>query len=64
MAISLFGAIAHNIAQLAVATFIAGVNMFMLLPLMLAASVIAGLAVGFIAWLAVRLLPKSAYSGS
>ncbi len=64
MAISLFGAIAHNIAQLAVATFIAGVNMFMLLPLMLAASVIAGLAVGFIAWLAVRLLPKSAYSGA
>lgn len=62
MAVSLSGAIAHNVVQLAVASLIAGVNMFTLLPLMLAASVIAGLAVGFIAWLTVRFLPKSAYA--
>ena len=62
MAISLSGAIVHNPVQLAIASLVAGVNMFPILPLMLAASVVAGLAVGFIAWLTVRFLPKSAYA--
>lgn len=58
MAISLFGALAHNVCQLTIASLVAGVNMFPLLPLMLVASIIAGLAIGFIVWLVVKLLPE------
>lgn len=56
MAISLTGATAFNIVQLSIASLVAGVNM---LPLMLAASLVAGAAVGLIAFLTVRFLPRS-----
>ena len=59
MAISLTGATAFNIVQLSIASLVAGVNMLPLLPLMLAASVVAGAAVGLIAFLTVRFLPRS-----
>lgn len=59
MAISLTGAVAFNITQLAIASLIAGANMLSLLPAMLIASVIAGAAVGLIAFLTVKFLPRS-----
>lgn len=59
--ISLFGATVHNLTQLAVASAVVGANLLGLLPLMLAASAVAGAAVGIIAYLAVKFLPPSLY---
>lgn len=58
-AISVAGAIAHNLLQLLIASLVAGVGMFPLLPLTLTASFIAGIAVGVIVLLTVRHLPRS-----
>lgn len=56
--ISLLSAVVFNGVQLGVAGYIAGVNLAGILPVMLLASVIAGLIVGMTSWLLVRYLPK------
>lgn len=56
--ISLFSAVVFNGVQLGIASYIAGVNLVGILPVMLLASVIAGLIVGMTSWLLVRYLPK------
>ena len=64
MSISLLGAIMHNVVQLCIATIVAHANMFLLLAPMLIASIIAGLAVGFIAYLSIKLMPESLFSST
>lgn len=59
MSISLAGAVVFNMIQLFVAGLITGVNLMGILPLMLIASVMAGVTVGIAAYLTVRYLPKS-----
>ncbi len=61
MAISLCGAVIHNITQLFIASLILKVNLLAVLPLTLAASVIAGLFVGIVTYITVRYLPKKVY---
>lgn len=56
--ISLVSAVAFNTVQLGVAGLIAGVNLAAILPVMLLASVVAGLIVGAAAWLVVRYIPR------
>ena len=48
--ISFFGAVTHNAVQVGVASLIVQTNLTAMLPLMLAASIIAGLAVGVAAF--------------
>lgn len=62
MGISFCGAVLHNVVQITVACLIASTNLFALLPLMLLASVIAGLFVGIVAYFVIRYLPKSVYA--
>lgn len=62
MSISLTGAVAFNTVQLFVACLITGVNIMGVLPLMLIASICAGVVVGLAAWLTVRYLPPSVLS--
>lgn len=57
--ISLASAVAFNAVQLGIAGWIAGVNLMAILPVMLIASVLAGLLVGLVSWLVVRYIPKS-----
>ncbi len=62
MALSFIGAVFHNITQLAVASLITSTNLMAILPLMLSASVIAGLFVGIVAFLVVKFLPEKIYT--
>lgn len=62
MSISFIGAVFHNITQLAVASLITSVNLMALLPLMLGASVIAGIFVGIVAFFVIKYLPKKLYN--
>ncbi len=59
MAISVTGAVLFNTVQLAIASIVAGASMLPLLPFMLIASAVAGVAVGLIAYLTVKFLPRS-----
>ena len=61
MSISLLSAVVFNAVQLGVASLITGVNIMGVLPLMLIASVAAGVVVGLATWLTVRLLPPKSY---
>lgn len=61
MSISLASAVTFNAVQLGVACGITGVNIMGVLPLMLIASVAAGIVVGLAAWLTVRFLPPKTY---
>lgn len=62
MSISFIGAVFHNITQLAVASLITSVNLMALLPLMLGASVIAGIFVGIVTFFVIKYLPKKLYN--
>ncbi|MDE7373471.1 MAG: Gx transporter family protein [Clostridia bacterium] len=55
--ISLAGAAVHNCVQLAVASIIVQTNLIAMLPLMMAASAVAGLAVGIAAFYLIKYLP-------
>ena len=62
MGISLAGAVTHNIVQCAVAAIINNqIGILSLLPLLLGASLIAGLFVGMVVYFVVKFLPKSVY---
>lgn len=61
VAISFIGALTHNAVQLAVASLSVGVNLLPVLPLMLLASVAAGVFVGLTAYFAVKALPTKYY---
>lgn len=61
VAVSFAGAVAHNVMQTVIASFIAGVNMLAILPLMFIAACVAGTAVGLIAYFVIKFLPKSVY---
>lgn len=56
--ISFFGAVTHNAVQVGVASLIVQTNLTAMLPLMLAASIIAGLAVGVAAFFAIKYIPQ------
>lgn len=60
-AISFVGALTHNAVQLTVASLTVGINLLPILPLMLLASVIAGLFVGLSSHYAVKALPGKFY---
>lgn len=62
MAISFIGAVFHNITQVIIASIITSTNLLAILPLMLGASIIAGLFVGITAFLVVKYLPENIYS--
>lgn len=62
MSISLFGAVVHNAVQVAVASFTVKVNLMAMLPLMLLASLLAGLFVGITAFCIVKFLPRRVYA--
>ena len=59
--VSFIGAVLHNAVQLLVASIIVKTNLVSVLPLMLFASVIAGLAVGFTAYFTLKYLPERTY---
>ena len=61
MGISFAGAVTHNAVQVAVASLTVRTNLFLMLPFMLGASIVAGLFVGITAFLTVKYLPKSVY---
>ncbi len=61
IAISFIGALTHNAVQLAVASLTVSVNLLPVLPLMLLASVAAGVFVGLTAYFAVKALPQKFY---
>lgn len=61
MSISFFGASVHNIVQLSVASLVVGTNLMATLPLMLIASIIAGLFVGICSYLTIKFLPRGVY---
>lgn len=62
MAISFVGAVAHNVAQVFVASLILeSFSIMALLPLMLIASVIAGLFIGIVGFFVIKYLPTSVY---
>lgn len=59
--ISFLGAVIHNAVQVGVASIIVGVNLAAMLPMMLIASVIAGLTVGIAAFFIIKYLPQKFY---
>lgn len=59
--ISLIGATVFNAVQLLVASVITGVNLITLLPLLLAAGVLAGAFTGLLTYYIVKKLPYSVY---
>ena len=61
VSVSFIGALCHNAVQLAVASVTVGVNLLPVLPLMLLASVVAGLFVGFAAYFCVKYIPSFVY---
>lgn len=62
MSISFLGAVVHNVIQLFVASLIVESNLMAMLPLMMFASVIAGIFVGVSAYCLIKFLPKSIYA--
>ena len=58
ISISLAGAIVHNVVQLAVASLVVGQDLFVLFPIMLIASFIAGLFIGLVVFFTVKYFPK------
>lgn len=60
-AISFIGALTHNAVQLCVASLTVKVNLLPVLPVMLLASVIAGLFVGLVSHYAIKSLPSKFY---
>jgi heptaprenyl diphosphate synthase len=64
ISISITGAVVHNAVQTFIASIVVSqMNYFLLLPFMLAASVLAGLVVGLAAYFLVRYVPESALVG-
>lgn len=61
MSVSFIGAFVFNAVQVGVASLVTGANLAAILPFMLIASLIAGLAVGIAAFLTVKYLPKKIY---
>ena len=61
VSVSFIGAVLHNAVQLAVASIIVKVNLMPYLPVMLFASCVAGLVVGFVAYFTLKYLPQSVY---
>lgn len=61
VSVSIAGACVHNAVQLAVASVIVRTNLFAVLPIMMFASVIAGVFTGLAAWFTVKYLPKKTY---
>lgn len=61
VSVSLAGAVVFNAVQLIVASLIVGVSLMPYLSVMLFASTIAGLAVGFIAYFTLKYLPSTVY---
>ncbi len=61
MGISFLGAVVHNAVQVAVASAMVGVNLSLMLPFMLLASIIAGLFVGITAFFLVKYMPPKVY---
>ncbi|MBD5132198.1 MAG: Gx transporter family protein [Clostridiales bacterium] len=59
--ISLIGAVAFNCVQLVVASLVTGVNLISLLPLLMAAGVLAGAFTGLLTYYIVKKLPYSVY---
>jgi heptaprenyl diphosphate synthase len=59
--VSFIGAVIHNGVQLIVASIIVQTNLVSILPLMLFASVVAGIAVGLMAYFALKYLPERIY---
>ncbi len=60
-AISLIGAIVFNVVQLFVACMVTGVDLWLLLPLLSAAGIIAGTFTGLLAYTIVKKLPMSVF---
>lgn len=61
LAISFIGAVIHNFVQIVVASLIVGVNLLAVLPLMLLASVVAGIFVGIVTFFIIKYLPSKVY---
>ena len=61
VSISFIGALVHNFTQLCIAGIIVKTSLLAALPIMLIASVIAGLFVGFVGYYVIMLLPKEFY---
>lgn len=59
--ISLVGAVVFNVVQLFVACMVTGVNLWLLLPLLSAAGVLAGTFTGLLAYTTVKKLPISVF---
>lgn len=62
MGISFVGALTHNFVQVAVASLMVGTSLAPILPLMLFASIIAGLGIGMVTFVTVKYLPKKFYA--
>ena len=65
VAISVSGAVAHNVVQtLIAAAIVRQINLIIILPMMLAASIIAGVFVGIVVYFLVKYLPLSLFVDS
>ena len=62
MGISFIGAVLHNAVQVVVASIMVQTNLTLMLPMMLAASIIAGLTVGIAAFFVIKYLPPKFYT--